>query len=354
VSIPDELATISAATATIDKSVAAIAGELSPVVVTAIPVDDVIAGASISIVLQATGGTGAYTWTLQADAPAGVSLALGTNVIRGMIQAVGNYPFHVACSDGLNPTVIAPVEIDVAPAPSHLSPAVPKGTLIPGGAPVKAWKFAGLAKLPAEWAPSWFGSGNTQNGTLMLSSNVTMGPDGVNLALTASSGALISTNPNDGQHPGGTGYQVVPTAQQPVFVQFAGVNMTADTLKAWLAVWLDGQSWPADSEIDVMEAFAAWWAHLEFPDGKGGVSNPGQTGGSFVPGNHTFGVLWELGSAAIFYDGLSIGPPLLAPGYLNEPMYLIAENSKPSGSAATPSTFTISEIDVWQGALVPA
>jgi Putative Ig domain len=327
-----------------------------PLVLAAIPVTDVNAGSSISVALVASGGDGNYVWTLgakQAPAPpAGLTLAAGSNVVRGLLAA-GTYAVPVTCTDGTL-TASETFTIVVAPlSPTNEVPLVPKGTLIPGGAPVKRWAFAGLATLPADWAPSWFGDGNTQNGTKMSSALVSMGPAGVNLGITATQGSIISTNPSDGQHASGTGYQVVPTASQPVYVQFLGKGLTAATLKNWLALWLDGQSWPADSEIDVMEAFGNFEAHLEFPNGSGGVSNPGLVGGSFVPGDHSFGVLWKLGSAQVFYDGLSIGT-LNAPGYLNEPMYLIAENSKSSGQAGVPSTLTVSEVAVWQGTLVAA
>ena len=93
------------------------------------------------------------------------------------------------------------------------------------------------------WSPDWFGSGNVSNGTNMLSSNVSVGANGLALQLNSpQSGGLVSTNPDDGQ-PGHTGFQIAPSPGKPVFVEYkATLPATANGGVAnWPALWLVGQ-----------------------------------------------------------------------------------------------------------------
>ena len=231
---------------------------------------------------------------------------------------------------------------------------MPAGTSVPTVL-LEDWEFAGLRALPTAWAPSWFGNGNTQNGTLMESANVTMGANGVNLGITATSGSIISTNPNDGQHARGTGFQCQPTTPKPVYVEYQLKSLTAAALENWIGVWMDGQNWPLTGEVDVMESFDSFTFHIEYGPagttfGEAGFENPGGSGGDFVPGTHTFGVLWTTKGVTFYYDGVKVGSETAS---LTGPMYLVAENSNPSsGAAPTPATVTLGYVRVWQG--IPA
>lgn len=266
-----------------------------------------------------------------------------------MTIAPGSYPVPAGS------TLIVP---GTPPPPTTKSPAVPTGTQIPGGNPVKTFDFT-QGKLPPEFVPGWFKDGVVQNNTKMLAANVGFGPDG--LALTynkaANTGGLISSNPSDG-YPGrvGSGYQIVPTAADPVFVQWTHRNMSAAAISNWLADWLTGQNWPMTGEIDPMELFGGQpQQHLEYGPDPQHVSNPGLTGAAkWQPGNHTVGVYWQPGMAEFFIDGLPIpgGNVLKAPGYLASPLYIVVENS--GGSPPTDSVFTTAEIDVWNGPIVLA
>ncbi len=262
-------------------------------------------------------------------------LALGASLIIGCAASIASTAPAAARTAG----------------PLSVLPDVPSGTSVPTVL-LQDWEFAGLRALPTAWAPSWFGNGNTQNGTLMESANVTMGANGVNLAVTATSGSIISTNPNDGQHTHGTGFQLQPTASKPVYVEYQLRSLTAAALENWIGVWMNGQNWPLTGEIDVMESLGSFTYHIEYGPagttfGDAGFENPGGSGGDFVPGTHTFGLLWTTKGVTFYYDGVKVGSETAS---LTGPMYLVAENSNPlSGAAPTPATVTLGYVRVWQG-----
>ena len=102
------------------------------------------------------------------------------------------------------------------------------------------------------WSPDWFGNGNVQNGTIMSSSNVSVGANGLALTLSANPtaggtpiGGIACSNPDDDQ-PGHTGFQIAPTPGKPVYVEFKA-TLPADaagTVANWPALWLTGRPGP--------------------------------------------------------------------------------------------------------------
>jgi len=195
------------------------------------------------------------------------------------------------------------------------------------------------------WSPDWFGSGKVSNGTTMLSSNVSVGANGLALQLNSpQSGGLVSTNPDDGQ-PGHTGFQIAPTPTQPVFVEFkATLPATASgTVANWPALWLDGQVWPEDGEIDVMEGGYGYTAfHVHW--GTGSSTAEGATVND-LSGTHTYGVLWTTTGFTFFYDGADVGTVNEA---LTSPEYLVMENSYSSVDPTVfPATMYVRYVRVW-------
>jgi len=95
---------------------------------------------------------------------------------------------------------------------------------------------------------------------------------------------------------------------------------TGGNINNWPAFWLDGQSWPADGELDVMEGLSgkAGW-HFHSPAGGPGATSPAD-----FTGWHTYGALWEPGSVTYYYDGVEVGK--IASGITSSPMYLILNN----------------------------
>jgi hypothetical protein len=195
------------------------------------------------------------------------------------------------------------------------------------------------------WAPNWFGNGSLSNDTTMLNSNVSVGSSGLALQLNSStSGGLVSTNPADSQ-PGHTGFQIAPTATKPVFIEFKATlpATTNGQVANWPALWLDGQTWPQDGEIDVMEGLGGSAAfHIHYGTGSG--SAQGATVNN-LSGTHTYAVLWTTTGFTFLYDGSVVGTESEA---LTSPMYLIMENSY-SSSAPTvlPATMNVRYVRVW-------
>jgi Glycosyl hydrolases family 16 len=196
------------------------------------------------------------------------------------------------------------------------------------------------------WAPTWFANGSVSNNTTMVSSDVSVGANGLALQLNSpSSGGLVSSNPSDGQ-PGHTGFQIAPTPTQPVFVEFKATLPAAPTgvVANWPALWLDGQTWPEDGEIDVMEGLGGMAAyHIHYGSGSG-TAQGGYANSS--PGTHTYGVLWTTTGVTFLYDGAVVGTANEA---MTSPMYLVMENSY-GGSGdptALPSTMDVRYVKVW-------
>jgi hypothetical protein len=86
----------------------------------------------------------------------------------------------------------------------------------------------------------------------------------------------------------------------------------------WPAFWADGQNWPKDGEIDVLEGLGgrACWHFVNPATVRGGCA-----AGTFSNGWHTFAADWEPGSITYYYDGRSART--IRSGITHAPMYLI-------------------------------
>ena len=200
------------------------------------------------------------------------------------------------------------------------------------------------------WSPTWFANNSVENGTIMSSSNVSVGANGLALTLSANPnggmpiGAMACSNPDDGQ-PGHTGFQIAPAPGKPVYVEFK-VTLAPDSagqVANWPGVWLNGQTWPEDGEIDVMEGgYGSTAYHIHY--GSGGGTAQGNTVND-LSGTHTYGVLWTTTGVTFVYDGADVGS-------LNEsmtsPMYLCMENSYNSvDPTVLPATIDVHYVRVW-------
>ena len=88
-------------------------------------------------------------------------------------------------------------------------------------------------------------------------------------------------------------------------------------IQNWPAFWLNGENWPTDGELDIMEGLSgkAGW-HFHSPSG-----GPGETEAGNYTGWHTYGALWEPGKVTYYYDGVEVGE--ISTGITSSPMYLI-------------------------------
>jgi beta-glucanase (GH16 family) len=112
----------------------------------------------------------------------------------------------------------------------------------------------------------------------------------------------------------------------------------------WPAFWTDGQSWPTDGEMDVMEGLEGD-ACYHFHSPAGG---PGSCASGNFSGWHTYGADWEPGSVTYYYDGKEVGQ--ITTGITSAPQYLILNNGLNSSDAApvAPSDMQVDYVRVWQ------
>jgi hypothetical protein len=190
--------------------------------------------------------------------------------------------------------------------------------------------------LTTPWAVGWFGTGITgpvnSNETVKYDpANVTTGPDGLHLALTAHDGSLVQTNPSDR---GGFAYTYGVAEAR---ICLPGTN---GQLANWPAFWSDGQSWPTDGEDDIMEGLGGAAAyHFHSPSGGPGAD----VAGNFT-GCHTYASDWGPGHVTYYYDGVKVGS--ITQGITSAPMYLILDFT--TAGVVAPSVMVVQYVKVWQ------
>lgn len=109
----------------------------------------------------------------------------------------------------------------------------------------------------------------------------------------------------------------------------------------WPAVWSDGQSWPNDGEIDVMEVLSGGTTRWHIHDVNGGPGGGSSLGGGW----HTFGAWRHTSSVEFFWDGASAGSAAIA---TTAPHYLIMNLGLGSGSVQyTPGNWLVDYVRVW-------
>lgn len=207
--------------------------------------------------------------------------------------------------------------------------------------------FTGTSLNLTNWAPYWFsdGTANPGSSTRGYASNVTVNGQ-LNLLLwNSTNGALISSNPNGGAKPG---FQFT--------YGYAEAQLTLPTngtvISHWPAWWLDGQDWPMDGEIDIMEGlsgYAAW--HYHYDSGGGVDDHPIGGDVNTLPGTHIYGVNWYPGHLDFYYDGTLVASATngsLSGGATisSSPMYLILDYD--GGSGPVPATMVVHYARVFQ------
>jgi beta-glucanase (GH16 family) len=240
--------------------------------------------------------------------------------------------------------------------PTGVTGTSPNGLLAPLGA-TGNWQIAfddefNTSSLDTSlWSVGWFGSGITRavNGledACYDPANVSQSGGELDLALAKKTescggtqpyaGALVSTN-----HRFSFTYGFVE-----VRAWLAG---SGSTVYDWPQIWTDGQSWPQNGEIDLLEGLggSACYHWHGPPSGVGYGSCPG---GPFAGGWHTFGVDWEPGIVTYYYDGRNVGSVANVTSLItSNPMYLILTSST-SGSSVVqaPVTERFDYVRVWQ------
>ena len=207
-------------------------------------------------------------------------------------------------------------------------------------------EFSGTSLNKTNWVPYWFSDGTLLPGssTPGYASNVTVNGQ-LNLVRTSTNGACIASNPQGGAKPG---FQFA--------YGYAEAQLTLPTngtvIAQWPAWWLDGQSWPMDGEIDILEGLgghAAW--HYHYDSGGGQDAHPIGGNVNTSPGTHIYGVNWYPGHLDFYYDGALVASATngsLSGGATisSSPMYLILLYA--AGSGPVPATMVVHYVRVFQ------
>ena len=121
----------------------------------------------------------------------------------------------------------------------------------------------------------------------------------------------------------------------------------------WPAFWLNGDTWPDDGEIDVMECLSgndvAWHYHY-------GTRARTRTLGGYptgwrreMPGTsgwHRFAVDWAPGRITYYYDGRKVGT--VTSGVSKRPHFLILNLGVSNPKIVAPQTMQVDYVRVWQ------
>ncbi len=256
-------------------------------------------------------------------------------------------------------TTTAPVHTSTAPSGSRVSQNQPKPLGIPG-----KWKLIlnsdfGDSFDTSVWRPGWFGTGvtgpvNSNEIACYSSKNVTFPGDGaVQLAVTATpsrcggktqpyTGAVLTTNPDDGRLGAGFAYRY-GVMEARIYVPGSD-GMIAN----WPTVMTLGQVWPKQGEDDIFEGLSGTDC-LHFhspgyaPGGDLGGCDPGVT-----PGWHTIAANWEAGSVTWYYDGTEIEQ--ITQGVTSSPMYMVLlyTVSSKGRNVANADAMRVSYVRVWK------
>jgi hypothetical protein len=201
-------------------------------------------------------------------------------------------------------------------------------------------EFEGNGLDTGLWRPGWFGTGITGPVNNMEtqgydSHNVTVANGHLALALTATHGALVSTNPHDGRASGG--FEFTGPALMEALIYTPGGRSVSD----WPAFWSDGQNYPEDGEIDVMEGLAGRLCfHVHAITG-----GPGRCT-DLAPGWHNYAAYWNpsVRTVSFYYDGFLVGREPFENG--GAPQYLVLDNT--SSAKPVPDTMLVDWVRVWQ------
>lgn len=239
-------------------------------------------------------------------------------------QAAGGAPDVVAPANG----AAKPPAADSMAAAPVVAPAPPAPVGVPG-----SWHLVFADDFntlnTSVWTPYWFDDcdlKSVKNNVKTCSSNVKIANGEAVLQLSdTTSGALLSTNPNDGVA-GHTGLEFT-TGYAEARIFFPGSCETG--IQNWSAWWTAGQDYPATGEIDIAEPLAGdMWSVYHSAAWKKSRIVPGCWGGGY----HTYGVLRRAGANDVYYDGQLVHS------------YATSDNTSPN--------YLLLNIGVWRGARI--
>ena len=244
------------------------------------------------------------------------------------------------------------------PTPASSAGPTPMPTGVPGDWTLKFdGEFNGTGLDTAHWSTGWFGSGitppvNSQEEDCYDPAQVAESDGALDLTLIQKS---EDCGISDSQYATG----LVSTKGKFSFtygfiearVWLPSVPGNPGEAADWPGVWLDGQNWPEDGEIDIAEGLGGRvCAHFHGPadpQGIGAGNGTGCPGGTYTDGWHTFAANWEPGIITYYYDGVDIGS--VTSGVTSAPMFVVLDYAAGHPFQA-PATMKINYVRVWQHA----
>jgi beta-glucanase (GH16 family) len=244
------------------------------------------------------------------------------------------------------------------PTPASSAGPTPMPTGVPGDWTLKFDdEFNGTGLDTANWSTGWFGSGitspvNSQEEDCYDPAQVGESDGALDLTLIQKS---EDCGISDSQYATG----LVSTKGKFSFtygfiearVWLPSVPGNPGEAADWPGVWLDGQNWPEDGEIDIAEGLGGRvCAHFHGPadpQGIGAGNGTGCPGGTYTDGWHTFAANWEPGIITYYYDGVDIGS--VTSGVTSAPMFVVLDYAAGHPFQA-PATMKINYVRVWQHA----
>lgn len=191
---------------------------------------------------------------------------------------------------------------------------------------------------PNKWSLNWFGDGGVMNNVGTYKANVSVGPNGLALGLSAPGrGSLISTVKS-----AGAGSDFTFTYG---YVEF---EATFPNNNDWCSGWMSDLKLPGAGEFDIAEQMGAQISSNYHYAGPTADNDPSPLGG-LLGVSHVFGLHWTPGSAVFYVDG-QVHRTITGPEIVATPQYLIFNHgaSSPSDSSGVGSEFVVKYVRVWQ------
>ncbi|GAA1269221.1 hypothetical protein GCM10009665_67190 [Kitasatospora nipponensis] len=215
--------------------------------------------------------------------------------------------------------------------------------------PVFADEFNGSSLDTSKWTPNWLGCATCTTQPVSSAESQAYAPSqatvsGGSLHLTA---VQKPTTVNGKTYPYTSGMVQSNGKAQFTYGAFESriyLPASGGKVANWPAFWTDGQSWPNDGEMDVMEGLSGNACyHFHSPSGGPGGCAPGD-----FTGWHTYGAQWQPGSVTYYYDGKAVGT--ISTGITSAPQYLILNNAVggSGGASVAPADMQVDYVRVWQ------